>query len=53
MVYRNSESNSRFEVRMRLPGVYQMSEDEVVEFLVEGNMVSDNHFMYFLLKAIC
>ena len=47
------EFRIQLEVRMRLPGVYQMSEDEVVEFLVEGNMVSDNHFMYFLLKAIC
>ena len=33
---------------------YRMSEDEVVEFLVEGNTTSDNHFMNFLdlLKAI-
>ena len=37
---------------MKLLGVY-MSEDEFVEFLVEGNMMSDSHFMYFLLKAIC
>ena len=28
---------------MKLPGVYRISEDEVVESLVEGNMVSDNH----------
>ena len=51
MVDKNFESDLMFEVKMRLLGVY-MSEDDVVEFLVEGNMVSDNHFMYFLLKAI-
>ena len=39
---------------MRLQGINRMSENEVVEFLVEGNTISDNHFMNFqdLLKAI-
>ena len=39
---------------MRLPSVYHMSEDEVVEFLVEANTTSDKNFMNFLnlLKAI-
>ena len=33
---------------MRLPGIYWMSEDEVVEILIEGIMTSDDHFMSFL-----
>ena len=33
---------------MRLSGVYRMIEDEVVEFLVEGNTTSDDRFMNFL-----
>ena len=42
LVYRNSESVLRFEVRMRLPGFFRMIEDEVFKFLVEDNIVSDN-----------
>ena len=54
MGYRNSESDGRFDIRMMLPGVYRASEDEVVEFVVESNMTSDNHFINFfnLLKAV-
>ena len=39
---------------MKLPDVYRMSENEVVEFLIVGNTTSDNHYMNFLdlLKAI-
>ena len=34
---------------MELPVVDQMSEDDIIEFLVEGNMVSDNYpFEYYL-----
>ena len=33
---------------MRLPGVYRMSDDEIVKFLVESNTKSDNHFMKFI-----
>ena len=53
LVYRVFESVPIIEVSMRLPGAYRMSEDEVVEFLVEGNTTSDNHFMNFhdLLKT--
>ena len=52
LVYRNFDLEGR--LRFRCLRFYQMSEDEVVEFLVEGNTTSDNHFMKFLdlLKAI-
>ena len=32
-----------FDVRMRSLGVCLMSENEVVEFLIEGNKTSDDH----------
>ena len=31
--------NPKFEVKMKLAGVYRMSENDIVEFLIEGNMV--------------
>ena len=34
--YSNSEFKRRFKIRMRLPGVYRMSEDEVVEILCDN-----------------
>ena len=54
IVLRILNTSASFEVRMRLPSVYRMSEDEFVEFLVEGNTTSDNNFMKIinLLKAI-
>ena len=48
LVYMNSDSVPSFEIRMRLPEVYWMSEDEFAEFLVEVNTAFDNHFMNFL-----